>query len=317
MPVSLAKTKTHPNYPVLFTYYYLTLNIKEDAEAYAKIQAERDAQLKTLDNKLWESQVFNAYSSSTQSRDFQKKLRDITDFNPNEEHGSRSQVIELETSHLFNNQWNTAPIPGVTEKGLRVFHAMEYVFENKNVKEGYFLTLSPAFLHLLQSTHVCGYCGKQEPAQKGHVFCPHCLDSEYLTVNDLHLTRMKAVSDKSSRDPLTQDERDNLIPLYKQAQIHGNSERRIKQIQKTIEDLHNKRRKIIQNIEDETSGFLWLIEHGIKTDNVIYYNHKSCFTFGWRKPVDDCYLSELLDVISEFNYPYEIVKQNGEILKAT
>src|SRR5215469_1801855 len=31
------------------------------------------------------------------------------------------KTIELETDHLFDNQWNTTPIPGFSEKGYRVF----------------------------------------------------------------------------------------------------------------------------------------------------------------------------------------------------
>src|SRR5678816_4882378 len=38
------------------------------------------------------------------------------------------QVLELETAHLFDNQWNTAPIAGVSDLGLRVFdwYAVSY-----------------------------------------------------------------------------------------------------------------------------------------------------------------------------------------------
>src|SRR5690606_36603351 len=31
------------------------------------------------------------------------------------------QTVQLETKHIFNNQWNTAPIKGVSDNGLRVF----------------------------------------------------------------------------------------------------------------------------------------------------------------------------------------------------
>lgn len=74
------------------------------------------------------------------------------------------QQVELETKFLFSDQWNTAPIPGEMRETRR-------------------------------NTLKCGYCGAMEPAQKGYVFCPHCLDSVYLKMEDLALLRMVPVED--------------------------------------------------------------------------------------------------------------------------
>jgi len=46
--------------------------------------------------------------------------------------------IELETDHLFDNQWNTGPV--VTSKqGLRVFDWAEPIYPNSSIKEGQWL----------------------------------------------------------------------------------------------------------------------------------------------------------------------------------
>jgi hypothetical protein len=33
---------------------------------------------------------------------------------------------------------------------------------------------------------------------------------------------------------------------------------------------------------EEHAGMLWLLDHGIDSDNVIYYTHTRVFSFGWR-----------------------------------
>src|SRR5574342_721932 len=148
-----------------------------------------------------------------------------------------------------------------------------------------------------RNTHKCGYCGKQEPAQKGYVFCPHCIGSAYLKSSELHLLRMMPVEFEGNRAPLTEAEQAHLLPLYKEAQLHG-----------------NERDKAIYIAETEFKGFTWLMDHGIKTDNCIYYSHTDRFSFGWRNPVDAEFLSELLDVVSEFPFAYEIKTQDGRTL---
>lgn len=66
----------------------------------------------------------------------------------------------------------------------------------------------------------------------------------------------------------------------------------------------------------ELKGMLWLLDHGIDTENAIYYRHTDRFCFGWRAPVTDKVLSQLLDVLTEFPFSYEI-KTNGRKLEAT
>lgn len=230
--------------------------------------------------------------------------------------------IELETAHLFNNQWNTAPIEGVSDKGLRVFDwAQDFessIGAPRGIKRGHWLEQTPEMQEIRRNTDTCGYCGKQEPAAKGYVFCPHCLGSEYLKASDLHLTRMLPV-DKSGvsakRAPLTEAERDHLLPLYREAQLHGNTDRDKTRIAKRRADVESKYRQSVDNATRERAGMLWLMDRGIKTDNAIYYSHTRKFSFGWRQPIDSEMLSDLLDVISEFPFAYEIKTADGRTLE--
>jgi hypothetical protein len=221
--------------------------------------------------------------------------------------------IELETKHLFSNQWNTAPIDGISDKGLRVFDwAQDYQIEAKWLKRGHWLEQTAEMREIRRNTNKCGYCGSQEPAAKGYVFCPHCLDSVYLVANMLHLTRMLPVDAETDRAPLTEAESAHLLPQYRAAQTQ-NTEKRNTAARREIEsECANMKRRA----HTKRDGMLWLLDHGFPTDNVIYYS-TDLFCFGWRSPIDAEVLSALLDIISEFPFPYEIKCADGSTLSAT
>lgn len=224
--------------------------------------------------------------------------------------------IELETAHVFDNQWNTAPIEGVSEKGLRVMDwAQDYrPGHSDTLKQGYWLEPTADMAEVRRNTYACGYCGKQEPAAKGNVFCPHCIGSEYLERKDLHLLRMRPVAATGNRAELTEAEAAHLVPLWSHAKIHGNTERDKAARAKERADLDARYLKDKANAETEYQGFTWLLDHGIRKNMAIYYNHTGRFGFGWSTPVSAEVLAELLEVISEFAFPYDIKCADGRTL---
>lgn len=231
-------------------------------------------------------------------------------------------TLELDTKHLHENQW-TATEPG--GKQYRVFDWFLQAHGNytggmadasrPNIRRGHYLEQTNAMKEIRRNTNACGYCGNQEPAAAGAVFCPKCLDSEYLTIDNLPLLRMQAVDDRSSRGPLSAPELDYILPLYRQAQIHGNSDRAKKRIAANLERVHAKYAKATRNATNERDGFLWLMERGINTANVIYYDHTERFCFGWQKKLEEPLLGDLLNVISEFGWPYRIECADGRKLE--
>lgn len=231
-------------------------------------------------------------------------------------HKGETIPTEIETKHLFGNQWNTTPIEGLTDKGLRVWAWAEFAWENSDIKSGYYIALPAELLTLLDNTSQCGYCGKQEPAAKGYTFCPHCLDSEYLEQKNLHLLRMMPVSFNGNRKPLTEGELAHLLPLYVEAQLHGTTERGRARIAKQRADIIAGREKALKAANTEADGMLWLMDNGVNVGNVIFYNHTGKFSFGWRQPLSGDVLSGLLDIISEFPFPYEIKCADGKTLSA-
>jgi hypothetical protein len=51
---------------------------------------------------------------------------------------------------------------------------------------------------------------------------------------------------------------------------------------------------------------LWLLDHGIKTDNVIFYGFSLTFHFGWRKSMEDM-RDDLEKALVGFPFKYDIV----------
>lgn len=230
-----------------------------------------------------------------------------------------SVSVELETEHLFSDQWNTAPIPGLdSPTGYRVFDWASDVVENHNIRCGHYLTQTQEMRDIRRNTVACGYCGYQELTRaKAIPFCPRCLDSEYLKSSDLRLTRMQAIDRVETRPELTEAEAAYLLPLYREAQLKGTTVRGIARIAKQRADLIKKYETTITAATEEKDGMFWLMDHGVSLSNVIYYTHTQKFGFGWRSPVDPELLSQLLNIISEFRWPYEIKCADGRTLSST
>lgn len=229
--------------------------------------------------------------------------------------------VTLETAHLFENQWNTAPIPDVSEQGYRVFDwAEDYMPQGmrKTIKRGHYLDITEDMREIRRNTHTCGYCGAHEPAQNGYVFCPHCLGSEYLKRDDLALLRMLPVdaSFNTKRAPLTDAESAHLLPLYKEAQLHGTSARDKKRIAAAKEQLEAEYTKTVADAKEKRDAGRWIMAHfpGL-LQNWIFYSHTGRHCFGWRTPLDPLTLEGLLEVVSEFPYAYEIKCADGRTLQ--
>lgn len=209
--------------------------------------------------------------------------------------------IELETEYIFNNQWNT------TEESLnlRVFDWYEEIYPNRKIKEGYYLEVNKEMNQIRENTFKCGYCGKQYFKPKKE-FCLSCLDSEYLTKEYLPLLRLRSVKNEDDKNKeLTQEEQENLIKLYTEAQTKGNKERAIKK----IESLKKRYKEDLKQAQTEYKGFMWLLENGINTDNCIYYNHSNLFTFGWRTLLSFEIEQELIKQLKGFPFKYELKTQ--------
>jgi len=227
-------------------------------------------------------------------------------------------TLELETKFLFNNQWNTAPVPGVSELGLRVFDwAQDYIpveRGDERIKKGHWLEQTPAMKEARENRLKCGYCGKQydkrdTPAPPA--FCHACLGNEYLKAGDLGLLRLRCVADEyRDSPPLSAEEEAYLMPLYQAEQAGKGSERSRLQRAKLGERIQQEYDKAVQEATAKYEGMTWLFNRGCGVrlmENCIYYAHKGVFTFGWREKLEEGEdLDWLMREMSEFPWDYNI-----------
>lgn len=222
--------------------------------------------------------------------------------------------VDLETKALFDNQWNTAPIKratskGAAEMGARVFDwAQDYnsqIGAPPGIKRGHWLEQTADMRDIRRNTVKCRYCGAHEPAAKGYVFCPHCIDSAYLTEKDLPLTRMKAIDDRSECAPLTAAEAGYLLPLFRKAQVEGSTARGKARIAKARQDVATEYEKTVRQAAEKRDAAVWIMDHAPGLlENWLYYTHTNRHCFGWRKPVTD--VDGTRAALAGFPFAYDI-----------
>lgn len=227
---------------------------------------------------------------------------------------AQSVAVTLETGHLFDNQWNT----GADCEALPNCRVFDFAFDynpsgNPYLKRGHWIEQTDAMRELRRDTMSCGYCGKQEHAQKNHVFCPHCLGSEYLTEKELGLLRMLPVSesfDKRSSE-LSEAELAHLVPLWRDAQINGNTERDKSRIAKARADVAKEYERVVRKATIERDGKTWLMDRGINTANIIFYNHSGRWSWGWRTKVNTALLPDVSAKLAGFPFHIDIECADG------
>jgi len=215
----------------------------------------------------------------------------------------KNKYIHIETEHLFSNQFNT-------KEGFRLWNWRENIFLNKDIKEGYYIDMPKEYFNLLENTFSCGYCGKQyskeEKLKKDLSFCNSCLGSEYLKEEDLFLLRLKRINDETQRLPLNDCDNEVLIDTNIKEFERLNKIRKVKKIKRLKAELIRDKQKTILKANEEYNGFMWCLNNGIETDNLIYYNHTKTFTFGWRDKLTFKEEQKLKEQLKEFPYKYEL-----------
>jgi hypothetical protein len=225
-----------------------------------------------------------------------------------------SEDIILETSCLFNNQWNEAATE--TRKGRRLFDwYLEYRLTGKHIKQGHWIEQNQEMQDIRDNTKKCGYCGNM--TVEDLEFCPKCIGSEYLDKESLRLTRFRPISKRDSRYPeLTEEELATLLPLYEVAQGLGKEKREEQALSKArikvanlVPEAERKAAGLVIKAQKETEAYTWLLDNKYRElNNVIYYDHKDTFSFGWSKPLSAQEKSRLETLLTEFPFDWEFSK---------
>ena len=213
-------------------------------------------------------------------------------------------VLTLETEHLFGNQWNSL------EAG-RVFDWYEGInFNNRLLKFGHYLEITPEMKAVRRNTVACGYTGQQFPADCGLTFntTEAGLSSFGLKESELSMLRLLPIwPEDVKRKELTEAEREYLMPLYIAARMKGEENKRAEQ----RAEVEAEYARDIARAEMEHKGELWLLDHGMTLENAIFYNHTERFCFGWRTPYGPKAAGALADALAGFPYEFDI-KTEGQ-----
>lgn len=243
-------------------YYRFDLTDAKQAESYVELLDK----LKSIGFPMWKiSCPFTTAKPAFDS--FWAKVKALN-----------GKEVTLETTHLFTNQWNT--------DSLRLFNWSEIGWPNRSIKEGYWLEQTDEMRDVLENTAKCGYCGHMEPVGK-HKFCPKCIGSLYLKGGSLHMTRMVPVKDTDkNREPLTEQELAERLPLMQAAQTVTLTEVQAKHRERQYKQVNDQYNKSIRLATIKQQDSLWMLDRGINIDEAIYYDHVSRWEFGWRNPIE-------------------------------
>jgi len=230
---------------------------------------------------------------------------------PTERSKINSGTVQLETRHVFENQWNTTD-DSETNPKMRVFDWAESIQTNTNIKQGHYLTLSSEMVEIRKDVAKCGYCGSMHWLMDGLVFCNQCLDSEYLEKKDLPLLLLRPIAEsKSDRRKLTSMEWGALLPVYIKAQTIN-----VKTAEKSHrDDIEREYKKSTLEAETRYNGFIWLLDKNVNIKNCIYYSHQNSFCFGWKQPLSETLHEVLTAVLNEFPFAYTIKCSDDKILE--
>lgn len=229
-------------------------------------------------------------------------------------------MIELEADFINENQWNTGPVEGFSESGLRVFDWSESIYPNADIKEGHWLEQTEEMKAVRADNFKCGYCGHMVPSAKvpADGLCDQCIDSEYLKPEQFHLLRMLPAgkSFNGKRPAFTPEELAIFEPRFHEAQINGATERGKIRIARRREEITKERDKVINGIDatvqqarDLYGARMWLVDHCPELDgNMIFYSHTKEWNFGWRTPFNASELPALAAKLERFPFPYTTKK---------
>ncbi len=284
-------------------YYRIDVSRPEGRKAYAELCED----LKEIPFETWVTQVsFPNGTTNFQLHEFIDSLREELHIHvSNVDYQLHSREINLETKHLFEDQWNTV-------EGFRLYNKDSFEWPALHIKEGYYIRQNPQMIAVLQGTAKCGYCGHQAPVGEKD-FCDKCISSPYLEVSNLRLLRMEPIEAPERRTgetlkiprgarPLSEEELAVVMPRYMEAQTKLQEQ----QAAKLRADVEAGLSKIIERATIKRDGMIWILDAGIPTENLIFYPHTKTFCFGWRNPVSKEVRAELVEKLKQFPFDFEI-----------
>lgn len=188
------------------------------------------------------------------------------------EEDNRTEELTLETEHIFSDQWNGSCD---SLKSYRIFDWAIYEFPNKKIIRGYWV--EPTYETMdIRGQFKCRYCGKIVGYNPDGNFHVDCFSSEYL--KEIRLTAFKRIHEKTPKE--IEEIPTDIFMLYWQKQRETWRTKFLEMKQDNLDKAISR----IKSAETEHMIQLFLLDHFFTDfDNLIFYDHKNEFCFGWRK----------------------------------
>lgn len=215
--------------------------------------------------------------------------------------GFHFHEIELDPTHLFDNQFNT-------KCGLRLFDQCRIEYPNKDLKVGYIVTNLDELNAVRSKVRKCGYCGHQSEAssQTGEAsdWCPKPhLD---ISFDHLHLTYLRSLHQPQLATQEQVEARwQEVWPLHLS---NPTSPIYREKIAKRIKDISETKEAFIKKCNDEMDILNVLIKLGVPyhlIENCIYYDHKQAVCFGWRNSLSASEKELLQSLLTDVEFKVE------------
>lgn len=212
-----------------------------------------------------------------------------------------SYEVDLDTNFLSNNQWNTSENSPYFPN-QRVFDWFKFQFSDSlsKTRMGYYLEQTQEMIDIRYNTFKCGFCGNISYSEG---FCDKCIESEYLSVKDLFLTKFVRICDSGKKkEEITKEEFNALFPKFLNEQLKRSKRTFLKQIEEEKEEIE----KLMSASHIKIKGLEWLYGHDvILKQRVFFYNRTETFHFTVEDKEDVEIFGNSLKGMG-FPYKYEV-----------
>jgi len=215
------------------------------------------------------------------------------------EHGEQ-RIVHLSTKHSFNNQYNTTE-DSPNFPNTRVFDRFEKVFpDNRSLKIGYYLEITPEIQFFKDNEFRCGYCGKSYWMPGKQIFCESCLGSVYLKEEELYLLRLKALSDFSKRPKIRAGTFDWLYEIYLASQNRTSEKMLLKKIEQHKEDVRREEEYALF----KTNVLNWFLENKFPFREFHIWRGMVYFGGSSVQRLSDSEKEKIKGFLLDWNFPY-------------
>lgn len=207
-------------------------------------------------------------------------------------------TVELNETKLFRNQFNTG-------EDFRCFDWFEYVYPNKDIKRGYFVSNYSELEELRAQVNACGWCGHQEQLSD-NLWCGKC---RTVPGDQIHLTFLTPLSSAKKAKPSPEQLAARLDETWHYRIENPNSPAYVSAYESHMQKIDDSLAATKEKLLKEKVAFQSMFEEGVPIKfikNAIYYSHNDTVCFGWREPLSIEDKEHLRTLLKNLTFTYTL-----------